>query len=109
MVKRSSKGETKTMNRDITSFEEAKKLSLKKWKTIKSRMLNLFNSLSDDCGFCERIDILYPQSEYGKECPKCEAKIPCRDSIYPIDDALSDAIKYTEILIQEIEALKEKK
>ena len=97
------------MNRDITSFEEAKKLSLKKWKTIKSRMLNLFNSLGDDCGFCERIDSLYPQSEYVRECPKCEAKIPCRDSIYPIDDALMEAQDFTTLLIKKIEALKEKK
>jgi len=97
------------MNEQVMSFEQAKKLSLKKWKNIKSRMFNLFNSLSDDCGFCKRIDILYPNSDYARECPKCEAKKACRDDIYPIDDALCDAIKHTETLIEKIEALKERK
>ena len=102
------KGERKTMNRDIISFEEAKKLSLKKWKTIKSRISNIWYSLGDDCGFCERIDLLYPNYD-DRKCQKCEAQKPCRDDIYPINDALADAINFTETLIKKIEALKEKK
>jgi len=97
------------MNRDITSFEEAKKLSLKKWKTIKSRIIDITCALSDDCGFCIRIDQLYPQSEYARECPKCEAKNLCNACIFPIDDALTEAENLTRLLIKKIEALKEKK
>jgi len=97
------------MTMDSISFEEAKKLSVKKWQNIRRRILNIWSSLGDDCGFCKRIDVLYPNSDYAKECPKCEAKIPCRDDIYPIDDALSDAIKHTKTLIKKIEALKERK
>jgi len=96
------------MNKESMSFEEAKKLSVKKWKSIKSKILSIFNSLTDDCGFCERIDILYPNSEYARECPQCEAKKPCCNDISPIDDALCDAIEHTETLIEKIEALKEK-
>mgnify|MGYP001167095793 CR=1 FL=1 len=96
------------MNRDIISFEEAKKRSLKKWKTIKTKIGNIINSLGDDCGFCERIDDLYPKGGI-KNCKKCEAQKLCNDAIFPIDEALIEAHESTRLLIKKIEALKEKK
>ena len=96
------------MNRDITSFEEAKKLSLKKWKNIRNRIVDLANALADDCGFCQRNDLLYPNYDY-RECKNCEAKNLCNNEIFPIDNALIEAHEWTELLIKKIEALKEKK
>ena len=96
------------MNRDIISFEEAKKLSLKKWKTIKTKIGNIINSLGDDCGFCERIDDLYPEGNV-KNCEKCEAQKLCNNDIFPIDNGLIEAYEWTKHLINNIEALKEKK
>ena len=96
------------MNRDIISFEGAKKLSLKKWKTIRTKIWNIINSLGNDCGFCERNDLLYPNYDY-RECENCEARKLCDNSIFPIDDALTEAEELTTLLIKDIEALKEKK
>ena len=98
----------KTLNRDIISFDEAKKLSLKKWNTIKTKIGNILNSLADDCGFCERNDLLYPNYDY-RECKNCEAKNLCINDIFPIDNGLIEAYEWTKHLINNIEALKEKK
>ena len=96
------------MNRDIISFEEAKKLSLKKWKTIGTKIFNIIMSLGNDCGFCQRNDLLYPSYDY-RACKNCEAKKLCNDAIFPIDNGLIEAHEWTKQLINDIEALKEKK
>jgi len=64
---------------EVKTFEEARKLSIDKWKNVLEEISFLENLMGEHCGFCLLGEYEVQQSAIGSKCTHCLVESKCEE------------------------------